>query len=77
MNLSHLGDLERGLVSPRANTVRRAAETLGVPVASISPRPMSSDDGNVVVRMDQIEALVQRLVAEELDRRGLGREAGS
>jgi len=37
INLSHLGRLERGEASPRTDTIRRAAEALGVSMDKVTP----------------------------------------
>lgn len=66
INLSHLGRLERGDATPRTDTVRRAAEVIGVPVSQILP---SADVP--ITSADQVRALVREEVAAELKRRGI------
>lgn len=61
MNLSHLGALESGRVSPRAKTIAQLAKALGVTPASIPP------PGD----MSWIDALVRERVEAELRRVGL------
>lgn len=56
INLSHLGRLEKGLATPRADTIRRASEALGVPVAEITPH----DEGSqLVITVDQLQAIIR------------------
>lgn len=66
INLSHLGRLERGEVSPRAGTVRRAAEALGVPVEQVAP---SKDGAALVVTVEQLREIFRQELVAELDRR--------
>ena len=61
LNISHLSALEKGRVSPRATTLKRIADALGVPVTSI-PVPEGTD---------WIAQRVAELVAAELERVGL------
>lgn len=55
INLSHLGRLERGEASPRADTVRRAAEALGVTVEQATP---AKEDAALVVTEDRLRQLI-------------------
>ena len=71
INLSHLGRLERGEVSPRAATVARAAEVLRVPITGILPPSTAYPDGTRVLTVAQVKELVREEVAAELERRGL------
>lgn len=61
INLSHLGRLERGEASPRADTVRRAAGALGVPVEQVTP---AKEDAALVVNVDQLRAIVREELAK-------------
>lgn len=61
LNLSHLGALESGRVSPRPETIKKLAEALGVSAAAIPP------PGNV----PWLEKRVTELVEAELHRYGL------
>lgn len=61
INLSHLGRLERGEASPRADTIRRAAQALGVPVEQVTP---AKEDAALVLTVDQLrEVLREELTA--------------
>lgn len=70
INLSHLGRLERGEVSPRTDTIRRAAEALEVEVSCVAPAG-SSLAGSSLVTVEQVKQLVKETVAEEFRKRGL------
>lgn len=71
INLSHLGRLERGEVSPRMGTIRRAAEALEVDMACVAPAGSALTDDVPLVTADQVRALVRETVAEELRKRNL------
>lgn len=72
INLSHLGRLERGEVSPRAATVVRAAEALKVPITDVLPPSTTYPDGSpAVLTVAQVKELVRAEVAAEIERRGL------
>lgn len=74
INLSHLGRLERGEVSPRAATVARAAEALNVPITDILPSSTTYPDGSPAgLTVEQVKELVRVGVAAELERRGFGK----
>lgn len=61
INLSHLGRLERGEASPRADTIRRAAQALGVPVEQVTP---AKEDAALVLTVDHLrEVLREELTA--------------
>ena len=65
MNLTHLGNLEKGKVSPRISTVQKAAAVLGVPLNMLIVEGVSppTDDTS------WLRNLIREVVAEELDRR--------
>lgn len=56
INLSHLGELERGKSFPRADTVRRAAEALGVTVEQVTP---TTEDTTLVVTVKQLREIIR------------------
>ena len=56
INLSHLGRLERGEASPRADTIRRAAEALGVSVEQVTP---SKADAALVLTVEQLREVLR------------------
>lgn len=61
INLSHLGRLERGEASPRVDTIRRAAQALGVPVEQVTP---AKADAALVLTVEQLrEVLREELTA--------------
>ena len=68
INLHHLGKLERGEVIPRNGTVLRAAETLGVPVAQVTPGHVE-DTNLLALTSGELRELVRGIVVEELDKR--------
>ena len=60
INLSHLGRLERGEASPRADTIRRAAEALGVSVEQVTP---SKADAALVLTVEQLREVLREELA--------------
>lgn len=60
INLSHLGRLERGEASPRADTIRRAAEALGVPVEQVTP---AKADAALVLTVEQLREVLREELA--------------
>jgi len=56
INLSHLGRLERGEASPRADTIRRAAEALGVSVEQVTP---AKADAALVLTVEQLREVLR------------------
>lgn len=60
INLSHLGRLERGEASPRADTIRRAAEALGVPVERVTP---VKEDAALVLTVEQLREVLREELA--------------
>lgn len=70
INLSHLGRLERGDAAPRADTVRRAAEALGVTVQQVAPEGHSVPVNTPITNVAQLEALIREVVREELRKGG-------
>ena len=60
INLSHLGRLERGEASPRADTIRRAAEALGVPVEQVTP---VKEDAELVLTVGQLREVLREELA--------------
>ena len=60
INLSHLGRLERGEASPRADTIRRAAEALGVSVEQVTP---TKDGAALVLTVEQLREVLREELA--------------
>lgn len=60
INLSHLGRLERGEASPRADTIRRAAEALGVSVEQVTP---AKADAALVLTVEQLREVLREELA--------------
>lgn len=61
INLSHLGRLEKGLATPRADTIRRAADAIGVPVERVTPGdPLAA----FTLTTEQLHALIIRSLKE-------------
>ena len=64
INLSHLGRLERGEASPRADTIRRAAEALGVPVEQVTP---VKEDAELVLTVGQLREVLREELASVVE----------
>lgn len=64
MNLTHLGNLEKGKVKPRIGTVKKAAAVLGVPLSTLLPEGVSAPSDDSWLRN-----IIREIVVEELDKR--------
>lgn len=65
MNLTHLGNLEKGKVSPRIGTVQKAATALGVPLDTLIVEGVSPPTDDTSWLRD----MIREIVVEELDKR--------
>ena len=72
-NLTHLGNLEKGKVSPRIGTIQKAAAALGVPLNTLLVDGVTAPtDGNSWLRN-----MVREIIVEELDKRQEGARGAS
>lgn len=72
INLSHLGNLEKGVSKPRMGTISRAAQALGVPIAQLvehgEDAPSYSPEQQLVTRKE-METFVRAAIDKALRER--------